>query len=120
MTSPTALRATALASLRALIATRAASDAARKHLQALDPDGFQSWNAIPPAVEDALVGLIDAVLDAGEIAAYLLYECNRGPGKIIFPIGQEYPISTVEDVEKLLAEQYPIEEIAHSAERSGE
>ena len=108
-----ALRTTALASLRALIATRTASDAARKTLQALDPDGFRIWNAIPPAIEDTLVGLIDAVLDADGIAAYLLYECDRSPGKIIMPGGQEYPIATVEDVEKLLAEQYPIEENPH-------
>ena len=59
------------------------------------------------------VGLIDAVLDAEGIAAYLLYECDRGPGKIIMPGGQEYPIATVEDVEKLLAEQYPIEGNGH-------
>ena len=111
--TPAALRANALASLRTLIATRAASDAARKSLQALDPEGFDMWRAIPPAIEDALVDLIDAVLDADGIAAYLLYECDRSPGKIIFPEGHEYPIATVEDVEKLLTDQYPIEESAH-------
>ena len=110
--TPAALHTTALASLRALIATRTASDVARESLQALDPDGFDMWRAIPPAVEAALVDLIDAVLDADGIAAYLL-ECGRRPGRIVFPGGHEYPIATVEDVEKLLAEQYPIKESAH-------
>ena len=113
MSHPAAMRATAIASLRALIATRAASDAARKSLQAIDLESYDMWRAIPPAIEDAMVGLIDAVLDADGIAAYLLYECDRSPGKIIMPGGHEYPIATVEDVEKLLAEQYPIEENPH-------
>ena len=109
-----ALRTTALAGLRSLVATRAASDAARESLRALDPDGFDMWRAIPPAIEDTLVGLIDAMLDAEGMAAYLLYECSHDcPGLVIMPTGQEYPIATVEDVEKLLAEQYPIEEFAH-------
>ena len=110
---PADLRTTALAALRALIATRTASDAARKSLEALDPDSYHFWRAIPPAVEDALVSLIDAILGANEIASYLLYECRRRPGRVIMPTGQEYPIATVDDVETLLAEQYPIEESAH-------
>ena len=64
--TPAALRTTALASLRTLIATRAASDAARKSLQALDPDGFDMWRAIPPAIEDALVGLAGSLTAINE------------------------------------------------------
>ncbi len=102
------LRKTALTSLRVLVDAIAAGETARKALRALDPDTYQFWLPIPPAVEGALVDMIDEILGGDKIASYLLYECNRGGGYVQFPDGVKYPIVTLGDVERLLKERYPV------------
>ncbi len=103
------LRSVALHALRKLIAVKGASEAARAALKKVDDAVYSDFSAIPYPIESELVRLIDAVLDADGIAAYLLYEAMSmaGGGRIEFPDGRKYPIRTIEDVENLLREGYP-------------
>lgn len=107
--TPQALRETGLATLRELIKTKAAAVLARKALLDFDPDGWTMFSAMPGRMEEATVRLIDAALQGEGIAEYLLYECNREPGAVIISDALRYEIASIDDVEKLLREQYPLE-----------
>ena len=104
------LRTSAIAALRAVVATKTASDLARERLVDIWGDGCRDFHAIPNAIETALVSLIDAVLNADGLAEYFLYEAlsMKDGGSISFnDDGRSYPIRTIEDVEILLRERYP-------------
>lgn len=106
--TPQDLREIGLTTLRELVETKAAADRARSALLAFDPDAYTMFSAMPGKMETATVRLIDAALQGDGIADYLLYECVRAPGSTIMPDGTEYKIATVDDVERLLCEQYPL------------
>lgn len=109
MTREQSLRAAALDMLRKL------DDLDKRHapymdaLRELQPDiGIVS--PLPSDIETEIVGLIDTVLGADEIAAYLRWEAStmRDGGAVIVN-DREYPIRNVDDVAAYLDAEHPLE-----------
>lgn len=108
MTREQTLRAAALDMLRKLEELDEKHAAYVAALRELQPDiGIVS--PLPRNLETEIVGLIDTILGADEIAAYLRWGTTHGGGLIIVN-GREYPIRNVDDVAAYLDAEYPLTE----------
>ena len=104
-----ALRAAALAMLRELAVLDERHARYIAALRELQPD-VSGIAPIPCEIEGGIVGLIDTIFDASDIAAYLRWEaCVMRDGGRIEVDGRSYPISTVADVAAYLEAEYPLE-----------
>lgn len=109
MTREQALRAAALEVLRKLAALDKKHAAYVAALREVQPDiGLVS--PLPDDIEVDIVGLIDMIFDADDIAAYLRWEAaTMRDGGWIGVSDREYSIRTVADVAAYLDAEYPLE-----------
>lgn len=95
----TPLQTSALSLLRKLVEREAAYDAVNRELRALEREFPVHLNAIDPALETAVVGLLDEILGDG-LAGYFLWDCSRD-GRIEVD-GRSWPIRSVDDIARYI------------------
>ena len=93
------VREAVLVALQALVDARARQERIQSAMREEWPDLYGLF--LPGRIEAPVVALIDAVLGQ-TLGSYLLYECNRGGGRIILPDQTEHLIRTVDDVRAYL------------------
>lgn len=92
----------ALLTLRCIEQDKAQCNRINSEIQTWQKDDFASrLHSLTPAVENAIISTLDAIL-GDEIASYYLYEVRNmeGGGKIIESDGVEWPIRDINDVER--------------------
>ena len=109
MTREHALRSAALDMLRKLEALDKKHAAYVAALRELQP-GIGVVSPLPGDLETEIVGLVDMILGADEIAAYLRWEARgmQGGGAVISADDHGYPIRTVADVAAYLDAEHPL------------